>query len=90
MHGNDFIETYDDAIDAATCAALIRRFDASSQAHRGRTGGGVDTAVKDSWDITVSELPAWADATQVLNRAMLAGLSTICANIPIPCSARCG
>ena len=36
----DFIEVYDDALDAATCRALVQRFEASSQARRGETGGG--------------------------------------------------
>jgi len=70
----DFIEVYEQALDAATCAALIRQFDASGSAVRGRTGGGVDTAVKDSWDITISGQPPWADAERALNLAMLEGL----------------
>src|SRR4029079_17332003 len=57
-----------------TCAALIRQFDASGAAVRGRTGGGVDTAVKDSWDITISGKAEWADAERALNLAMLEGL----------------
>ena len=39
----DFIEVYDNALDADTCAALIRRFDESGKAVRGQTGSGVDT-----------------------------------------------
>jgi hypothetical protein len=74
MSGDDFIEIYDNAVDAATCAALIHRFDASTLPQRGRTGGGVDTTVKNSWDLTISRQPDWADATQMLNRSMLAGL----------------
>ena len=58
MSDNDFIEVYDDAIDRATCAALIRQFDASDAVVRGRTGGGVNTDVKNSWDITISAKPA--------------------------------
>ncbi len=44
----DFIEVYEDALDAQTCAALIQRFDASGKAVRGQTGSGVDTTLKDS------------------------------------------
>ena len=48
MNNPDFIEVYENALDAAACAALIQRFDASGQAVRGATGGGVDTTLKDS------------------------------------------
>jgi hypothetical protein len=70
----DFIEVYDEALDRATCAALIRRFEASGEAVRGATGGGVDTQLKDSWDIRVSDRAEWADAERALNAAMLGGL----------------
>lgn len=71
---DDFIEVYDGALDAASCAALVRRFDASGQAARGETGSGVDVKLKDSWDIRISGQPAWADAENALNTAMMAGL----------------
>lgn len=75
MHAHDdFIEVYDHALDAGACAALIRRFEASGTAERGSTGGGVNIAVKDSWDITISRYPQWADAERLLIEAMLAGL----------------
>ena len=76
MNGNDddFIEIYADALDPAACAALIERFEASGSASRGATGGGVDTTVKNSWDITISTQPQWADAERLLNAAMLEGL----------------
>lgn len=70
----DFIEVYDGALDAASCAALVRRFDANGQATRGETGSGVDVKLKDSWDIRISGLPAWADAENALNTAMMSGL----------------
>jgi hypothetical protein len=69
MHPPDFIELYDDALDAATCQALMARFNASGLALRGATGGGVDVKLKDSWDIRLDDHPAWADARQVLNQA---------------------
>lgn len=71
---DDFIEIYADALDTATCAALIERFERSGEAKRGETGGGVNTALKDSWDIRISQQPAWADAERQLNLAVLAGL----------------
>ncbi|HST27951.1 MAG TPA: 2OG-Fe(II) oxygenase [Rudaea sp.] len=74
MSVDDFIEVYDAALDAATCAALIRRFEASGKARRGETGSGVDVKLKDSWDIRISGDPAWADAENALNTAMMSGL----------------
>jgi hypothetical protein len=70
----DFIEVYEGALDENVCAALIRRFEASGEAARGSTGGGVDTKLKDSWDIRVSGAPAWADAEKALNVAMMSAL----------------
>lgn len=70
----DFIETYDDALDASTCRALIERFEASGHARRGETGSGVDLTLKNSWDIRLDEHPAWADAKQQLNAAVFAGI----------------
>jgi hypothetical protein len=61
----DFIEVYDDALEADACRALIERFETSGLARRGLTGGGVDVSIKDSWDIHLSE--------QMLIDAVLAG-----------------
>jgi len=71
---NDFIEVYEQALDATACSALIRRFDASGEAVRGETGSGVDLKLKDSWDIRISGRAAWADAERALNAAMMNGL----------------
>jgi hypothetical protein len=74
MSAADFIEVYDGAIDAPACRALIERFERSGQAQRGATGGGVDVALKDSWDIQLDAAPGWADARQQLNDAAVRGL----------------
>jgi hypothetical protein len=71
---DDFIEVYENALDAATCAALITRFEASGEVQRGSAGGGVDLRYKNSWDITISHHAAWADAERQLNDVMLGGL----------------
>lgn len=71
---NDFIEVYDEALPPADCATLIRRFEANGHARRGETGSGVDVKLKDSWDIRISGDPAWADAENALNAAMMSGL----------------
>lgn len=70
---DDFIEVYDGALDASTCTKLIARFEASGEATRGATGGGVDTELKNSWDIRLSGTQ-WADAERALNAAMMGGL----------------
>lgn len=74
MANPDFIEVYDDALGITSCASLIERFEAGNEAVRGATGSGVDTALKDSWDINISGIERWGDAVQMLNRAMFAGL----------------
>lgn len=68
---NDFIEVYDGALDTQTCRELIARFDASGEAVRGATGGGVDTQLKDSWDICISDHPQWQDVESRFNTVML-------------------
>ena len=74
MENPDFIEVYDAVIGAPACADLIARFEASGKLSRGATGSGVNTALKDSWDICVSDHAEWRDAEGALNRAMLRGL----------------
>jgi hypothetical protein len=74
MVDGDFIEVYENALDPAVCAALLRRFDASGEAVRGATGGGVDVKLKDSWDIHISGRSHWQDAERALNAAMMSGL----------------
>jgi hypothetical protein len=71
---DDFIEVYPDALDSATCAALIAQFDASGAALRGRAGGNINTAVKNSWDITITGKPEWVQPERSLNVAMFEGL----------------
>ena len=70
----DFIEVYANALDATVCRALIARFESSQRAERGAMGGGIDTSMKNSWDITISGDAQWADAERALNAAMLRGL----------------
>lgn len=69
----DFIEVYEDALDAQTCAALIQRFEASGKAVRGQTVSGVDTTLKDSWDICISDYPEWNDVVVRFNQAVMGG-----------------
>jgi hypothetical protein len=66
----DFVEVYENALDAAKCRALVERFEASGAARRGETGGGVEPTLKNSWDIPLHLHPEWADAQQMLNDAV--------------------
>ncbi|MEO7917161.1 MAG: 2OG-Fe(II) oxygenase [Dokdonella sp.] len=68
---DDFIELYPDAIAPQVCATLIERFNRSQHKVRGSTGGGIDLALKDSWDITLDDHAEWQDAANLLNTAML-------------------
>lgn len=67
----DFIQVSANALSSAQCAQLIQRFNASGKARRGHTGGGLDTALKDSWDICISDHAEWKDAENLFNTAML-------------------
>jgi len=78
----DFVEVYDNALDAANCRMLIDRFEASGIARRGETGGGVDAKVKDSWDIPLHSHAGWADAQQMLNDAALRGFKNYLRRYP--------
>ena len=70
----DFIEVYEDALAARDCQAMVRQFEASDKKLRGKTGGGVNIRLKDSWDICISDHQEWAAAANLLNSAMLRSL----------------
>jgi hypothetical protein len=74
MDHADFIEVTADALPAATCAALVARFQASGQDRPGRVGAGVMPELKHSRDIGISGQADWRDAEAALNAAMFAGL----------------
>lgn len=74
MHSNDFIEVYEGALEAQVCAELIAHFESSDKVVRGATSGGVNTRLKDSWDLDVSRHAEWKNAENLLNSAMLSGL----------------
>ena len=71
---NDFIECFDDAIAESDCRALIEQFESSGKAVRGQTGGGVNTQLKDSWDICINDAPEWNNPVNLLNSAMMRAL----------------
>src|SRR5690242_18129875 len=74
LNMDDFIEVYEGALDAKVCAELVAAFEASDKLVRGRTSGGVNTRLKDSWDLHVSGHAEWKNTENLLNGAMLQGL----------------
>ncbi|WP_394827388.1 2OG-Fe(II) oxygenase [Pendulispora albinea] len=71
MEHPDFIEVYENALDLVTCTNIIRQFQTSERVQRGRTGGGVDLELKDSWDMSISNAPEWSSTTVMLNQIAL-------------------
>ena len=67
---DDFLEIYDNALTAEQCARLIARFDRSDKVVRGKTGHGVDTIKKDSYDLTISSYEDWNDVSNMLMGAV--------------------
>lgn len=67
---DDFLEIYDNALTPAQCAHIVERFNASSKVVRGKTGQGVDTSKKDSYDLTISQHPEWNDVSNQLMGAV--------------------
>ena len=62
---DDFLEIYDNALTPAQCEQIIARFNASDKVVRGRTGQGVDTGKKDSYDLTISQHQEWNDLSNL-------------------------
>jgi hypothetical protein len=71
----DFIEVYPGALAREQCAEIVAQFLRSGQAVRGATGSGVDTSLKDSWDIEITGRADWAAAHQAIQQAAFAGLA---------------
>ncbi|MCD7098506.1 2OG-Fe(II) oxygenase [Stenotrophomonas sp. MMGLT7] len=74
MENPDFIEIIDDALPAATCAAIVARLQASAQLQPGAIGSGVFPELKRSRDLRISGLPDWADIDRQIQQAVFAGL----------------
>lgn len=71
---DDLIEVQDHALDPASCARLIELFRERGNPERGLTGGGLNLAAKDSWDIGISGLPEWKQVEDALNGVMFRGM----------------
>ncbi len=74
MSTEDFILVVDDALDRATCAAIIQRFRSSAGIVPGRVGGGFMPDLKDSRDLTISDHATWRDVEAALNGALMQAL----------------
>ncbi len=70
----DFIEVIDGALDPKVCAELIAAFESSNKVVRGATAGGVNTRLKDSWDLDITRNREWKSAENLLNGAMMQGM----------------
>ena len=70
----DFIEVYGDALDRASCAAIVERLRGSDALKPGRIGSGVFPELKHSRDLGLQGRPEWADVEAALNRAVFAGV----------------
>ncbi|MCG8464755.1 MAG: 2OG-Fe(II) oxygenase [Xanthomonadales bacterium] len=66
----DFIEVYDDVIDAQHCQRLIERFENDQRKGAGRTGHGVDLSKKNSIDLTLTDHADWQDEAFKLQQAL--------------------
>ena len=67
---DDFLEIYDNALSAEQCALILARFQASDKVVRGKTGQGVDTSKKDSYDLTITMYPEWNDVSNMMMQAV--------------------
>lgn len=74
MHAEDFIEIFHDTVDAAACAAIVERFEASGQEHPGLVARQHAPDLKRSSDIGISGQHGWTDVEQALNQAVFGGL----------------
>jgi hypothetical protein len=76
MSNDDFIEVYENALDAGVCAELVAAYTGSEKITRGATGGGINTTLKDSWDLCISHYAEWKQGENALNSAVMRGLIT--------------
>lgn len=83
MPQTDFIEVFDGALDAATCAAIVARFEADAEHHLpGRVGSGVMPELKDSTDILLQGKPHWQDVEHLLLNVAMAGVVAYLRKVP--------
>ena len=79
---SDFIEVIDNAVDAATCAAIVAQMQQSQALRPGEVGGGVFPELKHSRDLRLAGQPEWAQANAVIQQAVFAGLQAYLRTYP--------
>lgn len=67
---DDFIEVYPDALDRASCEAIVARFASADGGHAGLVGGGLYPELKHSHDLTLGGRAEWQDVEQRLNAVL--------------------
>lgn len=71
---SDFIEVIDNAVDPATCAAIVAQMQQSQGLRAGEVGGGVFPELKHSRDLRLAGQPEWVRANAAIQQAVFAGL----------------
>ena len=71
---DEFLLVRDGALADDVCDELIRRFANHPDRAPGRSGAGVDPAVKDSVDLDIGRAPAFADLMPVVAQAVFSAL----------------
>ena len=79
---SDFIEVIDNAVDPATCAAIVAQMQQSQGLRPGEVGGGVFPELKHSRDLRLAGQPEWAQANAVIQQAVFAGLQAYLRTYP--------
>lgn len=79
---SDFIEVIDNAVDAATCAAIVAQMQQSQGLRPGEVGGGVFPELKHSRDLRLAGQPEWARANALIQQAVFAGLQAYLRTYP--------
>ncbi len=70
----DFIEVFDDALDAATCRSIVERMRGSDRLLPGAVGSGVMPELKHNRDLRIAGLPDWDDAERRIQQAVFGAL----------------
>lgn len=88
----DFIRVYDNALSDHHCDQIISRFRESRKSYQRHSGPAVDTDIKDSLDLNITNLGDWASVNNLITEAVLKALvdymtqfnfMLVGANIPI-------
>jgi len=79
---SDFIEVIDNAVDSATCAAIVAQMQQSQGLKPGEVGGGVFPELKHSRDLRLAGQPEWAQANARIQQAVFKGLQAYLRTYP--------